>query len=51
PIIALVSVVGGIGLSIGLDLPTGAVIAVFAGFLFLLSVVLKKVKEQIAVLL
>jgi len=48
PIIALVSVVGGIGLSIGLDLPTGAVIAVFAGFLFLLSVVLKKVKEQIA---
>lgn len=46
PLIALISVVGGIFLSIGFNLPTGAVIAVFAGGLFLISVVCKKVKEQ-----
>lgn len=49
PLISLISVVGGIFVSIGFNLPTGAVIAVFAGALFLVGVVLKKLKEHRAV--
>lgn len=45
PLISLFAVVGGMLISVGYNLPTGAVIAVFAGLLFLVSVVYKKVKE------
>lgn len=51
PLVSLISVVGGIIFSVSYDLPTGAAIAVFAGALFLVSVIYKKVREQLAVLL
>lgn len=49
PLISLVSVAGGIIFSVSYNLPTGAAIAVFAGALFLVSVIVKKIKEQVAV--
>ncbi|MCB9801326.1 MAG: metal ABC transporter permease [Pseudomonadales bacterium] len=49
PVVSLISVLGGIVLSVGFDLPTGAVIAVFAGCIFVVSVIFKKIRDRVGV--
>ena len=44
PIVALLSVLGGLFFSVLFDLPSGATIAVFSGFLFLCSLSVKKIR-------
>ena len=46
PVVSIASVMGGLLVSVWYNLPTGATIAVVAGGLFLLSIIVKKVREK-----